>query len=1096
MSTDDHNHARDLGRDRVAQVFRYLEALNQHRNPAKCLLREQPWSMHLRDLPDHPSIHLASSREEILLRVRRPARTASPSPPEAIADWLKRGWEEIDGEVDVRLSRNVVVDGQTIVARFTDDPIRPAALDAWKSRRSEWVANERPAREAAHVYERLYALHGMLDREGGRLELILGDGMLSWKRPGEAEINHPVLFQRVQLGFDPKMPEFTVTDPGREAELYTSLFQSMANIDGTTINQCRVELEQGDYHPLDGAETTGFLKGLVARLSPRGEFVDRGTSGDATEDPRIAHEPLLFLRERSLGISAAITNVLADLRTRPRSDLSQSLLAVVGAPSASGPDNAGRLNGVSEGAGQGGPEEADDILFAKPANAEQRRIAERLDRYGAVLVQGPPGTGKTHTIANLIGHLLAHGESVLVTSHTTKALRVLREQVVEPLRPLCVSVLEGDIEGRRDLEASVQVINEKLSISESHELDRTADRLARIRERLITDLKRERGDLAKARGDEYRDIVVAGDDYPPSEAARLVGRGIGCDDWVPPGVKPGDPLPLDSAELSELYRTAKAVTAKDESELRSPLPELGKLLMPDDFDTVAERRARLADVERITGSEFWETAPGIEGATRLEELSSRVAKVMGKVDASQPWQLDAIAAGRIGGPHRQLWDDLLAMIENACALAADAKVYQMQHAPTLPPVPALPEQKRLVAEILRHLDAGGKLGWLVLLMRPAWKAWIDGVSVGGQRPYLLEHFLALAALIDLTLCRNDLIARWDRQMAVRGAPASDRLSQGQPEASCHQFISPIRDYLGWYGSEWGPIEAELREVGLRWEEFLAETPPNLATHGELLRLRDAVQDRLPKVLATRANAIRRQRIDSELGNLAHYLACVGGKKPAQVVEGLKQSVKTIDRVAYRQHYRRLVELDGLCTDRARRDELLTRLGKVAPNWAAAIRDRQAPHNHGSVPGDVRAAWLWRQLYEALVLRGQKSLLEIQRKIESLDEELRRVTTELIVHRAWAAQVRRATSSQRMALVGWLKTVHKIGKGKGKYAPGLRAEAARLMSECREAVPVWIMPLSRVVENFDPSATRFDVLILDEASQSDAFALVAMTRLLQ
>ena len=49
-----------------------------------------------------------------------------------------------------------------------------------------------------------------------------------------------------------------------------------------------------------------------------------------------------------------------------------------------------------------------------------------------------------------------------------------------------------------------------------------------------------------------------------------------------------------------------------------------------------------------------------------------------------------------------------------------------------------------------------------------------------------------------------------------------------------------------------------------------------------------------------------------------------------------------------------------------------------------------------------------------------------------------------------------------------------------------------MAECREAVPVWIMPLSRVVEQFDPIATRFDVLIIDEASQSDAFALLALT----
>src|SRR5258708_23107153 len=48
-----------------------------------------------------------------------------------------------------------------------------------------------------------------------------------------------------------------------------------------------------------------------------------------------------------------------------------------------------------------------------------------------------------------------------------------------------------------------------------------------------------------------------------------------------------------------------------------------------------------------------------------------------------------------------------------------------------------------------------------------------------------------------------------------------------------------------------------------------------------------------------------------------------------------------------------------------------------------------------------------------------------------------------------------------------------------------------MSECRGGVPGWVMPLSRVVENFDPRTTRFDVVIIDEASQSDVMALVAL-----
>src|SRR5260221_13318526 len=114
--------------------------------------------------------------------------------------------------------------------------------------------------------------------------------------------------------------------------------------------------------------------------------------------------------------------------------------------------------------------EDEHILLSKPANAEQLEIARRLERNNAVLVQGPPGTGKTHTIANLIGHLLAQGKSILVTSHTTKALRVLRDQVVPRLRPLCVSLLDSDIDSRRQLESSVDATVSQISLEDAQQM--------------------------------------------------------------------------------------------------------------------------------------------------------------------------------------------------------------------------------------------------------------------------------------------------------------------------------------------------------------------------------------------------------------------------------------------------------------------------------------------------------------------------------------------------------------------------------------------------------------------------------------------------
>src|ERR1700741_5341605 len=52
-----------VARDKLTRVFRYLEALNQHRNPAKKQIREQMWALWLKDLPDHPSIRRGAARQ-------------------------------------------------------------------------------------------------------------------------------------------------------------------------------------------------------------------------------------------------------------------------------------------------------------------------------------------------------------------------------------------------------------------------------------------------------------------------------------------------------------------------------------------------------------------------------------------------------------------------------------------------------------------------------------------------------------------------------------------------------------------------------------------------------------------------------------------------------------------------------------------------------------------------------------------------------------------------------------------------------------------------------------------------------------------------
>src|SRR2546427_10277257 len=774
-----------VAREKLTRVFRYLEALNQHRNPAKRQIREQLWSLWLHDLPDYPSIKRGTSKSasaknkstdsqnydtgsgEFVLKVQRPSLTSPPEPPAAIATWLASGWDDPSNEPSVNASRNESdQQGETRTANFTDEPGRLAVLQRWTVARQEWAKNEKPARAAMKIFETLYSLYGRIDREAERVELVLGDGILSWRR-SEGSIYHPILLQRLQLQFNAAVPEFTLSEADHPVELYSALFQSMTDVDGRAIGRCREELEQEGFHPLINGATSGFLKRLVIQLSPRGELLeDRAPAGEAN-DPQIGRDPLLFLRSRTLGFAAAIEGILADLRTRE--DLPWSLLNIVGEESPL-PDT-----GETDPSANRYSEADAAVLLSKPANPEQIRIARQLEEYGGVLVQGPPGTGKTHTIGNLIGHLLAQGKSVLVTSHTTKALRMVRHHIVPELRPLCVSVLESDLDSRKQLESAVGSIAERLSRADAGSLETEARKLEAQRCELVKKLDEIRNQLTEARADEYRDIVIAGKAWAPADAARKVAQEKDGYSWIPGPVAAVARLPLSPGELADLYRTNTSVSRDDENELSGHLPELHDLPSPEEFEASLSERNRLSMEDLEFRSDLWLSGAMQGSPEELEVLSASLRQAVEPLSGKEKWKLAAVYAGKYGDAHRVPWDQLVSFVRLVHREAAKSQESFVKHGPHLSDNLSYEDQERIAGEIFAHLDNGGKLGSVTLLTHRAWSQFIEATKVHKIHPRLAEHFLALGRMARLKNLREELSGRWDRQMATLGTPPASEV---------------------------------------------------------------------------------------------------------------------------------------------------------------------------------------------------------------------------------------------------------------------------------------------------------------------------------
>jgi very-short-patch-repair endonuclease len=822
---------------------------------------------------------------------------------------------------------------------------------------------------------------------------------------------------------------------------------------------------------------------MVVQLSPRGEFLEERAPNIEVGDPCIGRDPVLFLRARTLGFAAAIEGILADLRTRE--DLPWSLLNIVGeeGPIAEAGD--------AKAAGSGAAQADSEVLLSKPANPEQIRIAQQLEEHGGVLVQGPPGTGKTHTIGNLVGHLLAQGKSVLVTSHTTKALRMVRHHIVAELRPLCVSVLESDLDSRKQLESAVGSIAERLSRADAGSLEMQAKRLESERVELLKKLDEISSELTEARADEYREIAIAGKSWAPADAARQVVEEKEAHGWIPGPVAAVAPLPLSAGELADLYRTGVSISREDENELSGHLPELHDLPRAEEFEASLGERNRLGMEELDLRSDLWDSGGVQSSAGEIEGLAAALVQAVEPLSGKDKWKLAAVYAGKYGDAHRQPWDQLISFVRLVHREAANAQESFVKYGPEASGNSGFKEQERIAGEILAHLEDGGKLGSITLFTHKAWSQFLEQTKVNGARPRLAEHFHALRQFFRLKSLREELSARWDRQVAILGTPQSSEMGE-EIEKTLMQYCDSIEDCLGWQEQTWLPLQQRLRDAGFRWDKFLAEQPAVVGSDGELARIRIAVTDALLAIMDSRFKKLKLLQLEEEFRDLKSRLKLAARvAKASKVVGQLLAAVTDENCNRYGEAYERLLELKSKQADLDLRRALLAKLETAAPAWAGAIRNRSGVHGRGEPPRDAASAWTWRQLNDELDRRAGVSLEVLQAKSEKLREQLRRVTVELIDKRSWASQAHRTSSRQRQALVGWLDTIRRIGKGHGIRVSLLRAEAASKMSECRGAVPVWVMPLSRVVENFDPRTARFDVVIIDEASQSDVMALVAL-----
>ena len=166
----------------------------------------------------------------------------------------------------------------------------------------------------------------------------------------------------------------------------------------------------------------------------------------------------------------------------------------------------------------------------------------------------------------------------------------------------------------------------------------------------------------------------------------------------------------------------------------------------------------------------------------------------------------------------------------------------------------------------------------------------------------------------------------------------------------------------------------------------------------------------------------------------------------------------------------------------------------APVWAKRLREENAP------PDDPLLPTAWRDAWDHAAAEALLSRIDERQRLGKLagdrlnaERQCRKFFGELVRERTFYELDRRLSPSIKSALVEFVHALTKIGKGTGKTAWIHRRAARDAMSRCYNAVPCWIMPTWRVAEQLPAELGALDLVIIDEASQSDVTELPALLR---
>ena len=1065
-------------RGNIIALYQYIAEVVKSIKTEKKDIHNEEWCYFLEDLPKYSGVTLNyldnknNLANQKILQVEKLPFLEPLAIDKELLEWISGDWTDYKSPIKLLSEKIIKENDASKVVNISKK--EKEILEKLLKDRKLWVEEQKKIEVVRNLFDTLYNKYLVLDRDSDILELVVANGLV--KVPNE-DICYPILLKKVNFSIDTEKNIISITDASDNdfitQELYLNFLAEVENINLDKVFYLEDKIVENNIHPISKNDTIkDFFREFIHNLNPRAQFIEDLDKKNKESVITIEWKPILFIRKKDDGKVEAINNIIKDIENGGEiPEYLSELVGVIG-------DEKRAI------------EQVPDILFTKETNNEQIEIIKSLYSHRAVVVQGPPGTGKTHTIANLLGHFLAEGKNVLITSQTKKALDVLKEKIPTDIQDLCISMLDDD---SSDLGNSVESISEKLGYLNLENLKNEYEEIENQRNELKEDIKNIKRKIFNIKYQESHPIIYNNESITLREAGEFLRKNQRELDRIPGIVSSGIPCPINNEDLAFLksgYK--KSVSREEEKEIELGLNKVSDFWTLEEFKEMLENKKEIMSrldlllknkKYHINDNLFYIDDKMLIDLDKFKNYSGIDKIIPEDLKSIEDWKKDVCIAGTENSGDRKIWLEFIKDIRRLYDLTNMTKDQLFKKEVVYKDID-VSTAKKLIIGLKKGIERPGF--FFKHRLRKARKQISDKVTINNrilETLYDCNVALEYTTLIEL---KENTKNTWN--ILMTGNSLLENSNNKNLYKQLYSYADQMEYLLNWYDREKKTFLHKIENAGFE-KLNINKTEGNPIYVDEVNQIFDFIPS-LEELIAIGKIALEYREVDIKR---SEYLVKIENiiKENSHLGREIKNAILNENIDKYSETLEKLRVLSEKEVLYKKYKDLLHNVKAVANSWGDELENGL----FNEKIENIYNVWRYKQISQKLKELAEKPYFNLQADILEKSEELKKLTTDLVTKKTWYNIIKFIEEKDNLAisqaLKGWKQTVQKIGKGTGKNTNIHKKNAKEKMLLCQKVVPAWIMPLNKVFDTLNPVENKFDIIIIDEASQSDISSLILL-----